>query len=158
MTKIKIEMETFGTMIAELYPDVAPITVANFLRLIDQKFYDGLTFHRIIPNFVIQGGDPRGDGTGGSKDKIKGEFEANGVANPLKHTVGVLSMARSSLMDSASSQFFIMVGNVPHLDGKYASFGKVIEGIDHCLKIAQQPTTYNDRPVQPIRIKTITRV
>ena len=115
---------------AELYPDVAPITVENFIKLIDDKFYDGLTFHRIEPGFVIQGGDPKGDGTGGPGWNIKGEFSSNGVENDIKHERGILSMARSSQPDSAGSQFFIMHGKAPHLDGQYAAFGKVTEGMD----------------------------
>lgn len=119
-----------GAIVAELYADTAPITVANFLSLVDSGFYDGLTFHRIISGFMIQGGDPNGNGTGGSSQRIKGEFSANGVQNDLKHTRGVLSMARSSAMDSASSQFFIMHADAPHLDGQYAAFGKVISGME----------------------------
>ena len=115
---------------AELYPDVAPITVENFIKLIDAKFYDGLTFHRIEPGFVIQGGDPNGNGTGGPSWNIKGEFSSNGVENDIKHDRGVLSMARSQAPDSAGSQFFIMHGKAPHLDGEYAAFGKVIEGLE----------------------------
>ena len=128
-TKIVIETEK-GTMKAELYPDIAPITVANFQNLIENKFYDGLTFHRIIDGFMIQGGDPLGNGTGGSEQTIKGEFAANGVKNDLKHERGVLSMARSMNPNSASSQFFIMHADAPHLDGQYAAFGKVTEGIE----------------------------
>lgn len=123
-------MKDYGTIVAELYADTAPITVANFLSLVDSGFYDGLTFHRIISGFMIQGGDPNGNGTGGSSQRIKGEFSANGVQNDLKHTRGVLSMARSSAMDSASSQFFIMHADAPHLDGQYAAFGKVISGME----------------------------
>ncbi len=119
-----------GTMKAELYPEVAPITVKNFVKLVEEGFYDGLTFHRIIDGFMIQGGDPLGNGMGGSEESIKGEFLANGVKNDLKHERGVLSMARSMNPNSASSQFFIMHANSPHLDGQYAAFGKVIEGIE----------------------------
>ena len=127
---VKISVKDYGDITAELYADTAPITVTNFLKLVDQKFYDGLTFHRIISGFMIQGGDPLGNGTGGSNEKIKGEFSANGVANPLKHTRGVLSMARSGMPDSARSQFFIMHADAPHLDGQYAAFGKVLSGME----------------------------
>lgn len=127
---VQIDVKDYGTIVAELYADTAPITVANFLSLVDSGFYDGLTFHRIISGFMIQGGDPNGNGTGGSSQRIKGEFSANGVQNDLKHTRGVLSMARSSAMDSASSQFFIMHADAPHLDGQYAAFGKVISGME----------------------------
>ena len=129
--KVNVVIETEkGTIKAELYPDVAPITVANFQKLVGEGFYDGLTFHRIIEGFMIQGGDPKGNGSGGSPDKIKGEFLANGVENNLKHERGVLSMARSNAMDSASSQFFIMQETKTHLDGLYAAFGKVTEGME----------------------------
>lgn len=127
---VAIELKNYGTIVAELYPEVAPITVANFLKLVNEGFYDGLTFHRIIAGFMIQGGDPLGNGTGGSDERIKGEFAVNGWDNPLKHTRGVLSMARSSLPDSASSQFFIMHADAPHLDGQYAAFGAVISGME----------------------------
>ncbi len=133
-----VVMETqHGTMKIELYPEVAPITVANFEKLVSEGFYDGLTFHRIIRGFMIQGGDPEGTGMGGSKDKIKGEFATNGVKNDLKHRRGVLSMARSMMRDSASSQFFIMHEDAPHLDGEYAAFGKVVEGIEVVDAIVQ---------------------
>ena len=132
---IEIEVRDYGTIKAELYGNIAPITVENFVKLAREGFYDGLTFHRIISGFMIQGGDP--NGTGGSSQTIKGEFSANGVENPLKHTRGVLSMARSSLPDSASSQFFIMHQDAPHLDGQYASFGKVTEGMDIVDAICQ---------------------
>ena len=134
---IEIEVRDYGTIKAELYGNTAPITVENFVKLAREGFYDGLTFHRIISGFMIQGGDPNGNGTGGSSQTIKGEFSANGVENPLKHTRGVLSMARSSLPDSASSQFFIMHQDAPHLDGQYASFGKVTEGMDIVDAICQ---------------------
>ncbi len=134
---IEIEVRDYGTIKAELYGNIAPITVENFVKLAREGFYDGLTFHRIISGFMIQGGDPNGNGTGGSSQTIKGEFSANGVENPLKHTRGVLSMARSSLPDSASSQFFIMHQDAPHLDGQYASFGKVTEGMDIVDAICQ---------------------
>ena len=135
--KTNIIIETSeGIIKAELYPEIAPITVENFQNLINEGFYDGLTFHRVIEGFMIQGGDPKGNGTGGSDKKIKGEFSANGVENDLKHTRGVLSMARSSNMNSASSQFFIMHEDAPHLDGQYAAFGKVTDGMDVVDKIA----------------------
>ena len=127
---VEITVAGYGTITAELYGHVAPITVANFLKLADEGFYDGLTFHRIISGFMIQGGDPLGNGTGGSDERIKGEFQANGVANNIAHTRGVLSMARSSSYDSASSQFFIMHADAPHLNGQYAAFGMVISGIE----------------------------
>ena len=127
---VEIDVKDYGTIKAELYGDIAPITVANFVKLAREGFYDGLTFHRVISGFMIQGGDPNGNGTGGSKENIKGEFSANGVKNDLKHTRGVLSMARSSAPDSASSQFFIMHQDAPHLDGAYAAFGKVTEGME----------------------------
>jgi len=127
---VQIDIADYGTIIAELDADSAPITVDNFLKLVDSGFYDGLTFHRIISGFMIQGGDPKGNGTGGSDQKIKGEFKANGVENPIVHERGVLSMARSMAYDSASSQFFIMHQNAPHLDGQYAAFGRVLSGIE----------------------------
>ena len=136
-TTVIIEMADGGVIKAELYPEIAPITVANFQKLVREGFYDGLTFHRIIEGFMIQGGDPLGNGTGGSADKIKGEFKKNGVDNPLSHTRGVLSMARSSDPNSAGSQFFIMHKDAPHLDGAYAAFGKVIEGLDVVDRIAE---------------------
>ena len=127
---VEITVRDYGTITAELYGDVAPITVANFLKLADEGFYDGLTFHRIISGFMIQGGDPLGNGTGGSDQKIKGEFSSNGVENNIAHTRGVLSMARSQANDSASSQFFIMHADASHLDGSYAAFGRVLSGIE----------------------------
>ncbi|MBE5796634.1 MAG: peptidylprolyl isomerase [Clostridiales bacterium] len=127
---VQIEVAGYGVIVAELYPEAAPITVANFVKLAGEGFYDGLTFHRIIAGFMIQGGDPNGNGTGGSPDKIKGEFSANGVDNPIAHERGVLSMARSSAPDSASSQFFIMHEAAPHLDGSYAAFGRVVAGME----------------------------
>ncbi|MBR6788052.1 MAG: peptidylprolyl isomerase [Clostridia bacterium] len=140
--KIEIDIQDYGTIKAELYADVAPITVENFLKLAREGFYDGLTFHRIISGFMIQGGDPLGNGTGGSDQKIKGEFAANGVSNPLKHTRGVLSMARAMAYDSASSQFFIMHQDYPSLDGQYAAFGMVTEGIEIVDQIcAKTPVT-----------------
>ena len=140
-----IDVKDYGTIAVELYPDVAPITVENFVSLAKKGFYDGLTFHRIIKGFMIQGGDPLGNGTGGSDKTIKGEFSGNGVNNPLKHTRGVISMARSSDPNSASSQFFIMHEDAPHLDGQYAAFGKVTEGMEVVDKIANdaQPVDGN---------------
>lgn len=146
---VVIEMENGKKMKVELYPDKAPITVANFEKLVKEGFYDGLTFHRVIPGFMIQGGDPEGTGMGGSKDKIKGEFASNGVKNDLKHTRGVISMARSMMKDSASSQFFIMHADAPHLDGEYAAFGKVVEGLEVIDEIAAVPTDFRDKPETP---------
>jgi peptidyl-prolyl cis-trans isomerase B (cyclophilin B) len=140
----------------ELYPQYAPITVENFKNLVSQGFYNGLTFHRIMTGFMIQGGDPQGTGMGGSDKNIKGEFSANGFAqNTLKHTRGVISMARSQDFDSASSQFFIMHQDYPSLDGQYAAFGKVTEGMDVVDKIASVKTGAGDKPVTPVKIKTI---
>jgi len=127
---VQIDIQNYGTITAELYGNVAPVTVANFMKLVDEDFYDGLTFHRIIKGFMIQGGDPLGSGMGGSDEKIKGEFKANGVENNIAHDRGVLSMARSQAYDSASSQFFIMHQKAPHLDGQYAAFGRVLSGIE----------------------------
>lgn len=148
-------MENGKEMKLELYPEKAPITVANFEKLVEEKFYDGLTFHRVISGFMIQGGCPKGDGTGGPKEKIKGEFSANGVPNDLKHTRGVLSMARAMDPNSAGSQFFIMHQDAPHLDGQYAAFGKVVEGIETVDEIAACETDYSDKPVKPVVIKRI---
>ena len=148
-----IEMENGSKIELELYPEVAPITVKNFEKLVSEGFYDGLTFHRVIPGFMIQGGDPLGNGMGGSDEKIKGEFRINGVDNPLKHERGVISMARSYDPNSASSQFFIMHKNAPHLDGSYAAFGKVVSGIETVDEIASIPTDYSDRPKIAVRIK-----
>ena len=131
-----------GTIQAELYPDIAPNTVNNFIYLIQKGFYDGLTFHRVIPGFMIQGGDPEGTGTGGPGHTIEGEFFANGIPNPLNHTAGVLSMARSADPNSAGSQFFIMVDDAPHLDGKYAAFGKVTQGLEEAVRIANVGGTW----------------
>lgn len=128
--KVEMSVKDFGKITLELYPDIAPITVENFVSLVKDGFYDGLTFHRVVNGFMIQGGDPNGNGTGGSKETIKGEFSANGVDNPLKHTRGAISMARSSKPDSASSQFFIMHQDASHLDGQYACFGYVTDGMD----------------------------
>ena len=148
-------MENGDEMEAELYPQTAPQTVANFVKLIEQKFYDGIIFHRVIKGFMIQGGDPTGTGMGGSEQTISGEFAANGFANDLKHTRGVLSMARTMDPNSASSQFFIMHADAPYLDGQYAAFGKVTKGLEVVDKIAQTPTDYADKPLQPQRIATI---
>ena len=151
-----IEMENGKKIKIELYPDVAPITVANFEKLVKEGFYDGLIFHRVIEGFMIQGGCPQGTGMGGPKDRIKGEFLMNGVPNPLKHTRGVISMARSGDPDSAGSQFFIMHRDAPHLDGQYAAFGKVVEGIDVVDEIATTETGYMDRPVEEQKMKKVT--
>lgn len=153
---VTFTMENGDTMKAELYPEIAPISVNNFISLIQKNFYDGLIFHRVIRGFMIQGGDPEGTGMGGPGYSIKGEFSSNGVANDLKHTEGVLSMARSMMPNSAGSQFFIMHKNAPHLDGSYAAFGKIIEGMDTVNKIAETPTDYSDRPLTPQVIKTVT--
>jgi peptidyl-prolyl cis-trans isomerase B (cyclophilin B) len=150
---IIIEMENGKQMKIELYPDIAPISAANFEKLVSEGFYDGLIFHRVIPGFMIQGGDPEGTGMGGSAEKIKGEFKSNGVKNDLKHDRGVLSMARAMDKNSASSQFFIMHQNAPHLDGDYAAFGKVIEGLETVDEIAATKTGRADRPVTDQKIK-----
>lgn len=152
---IEIEMEDGGVMRAELYPDIAPITVENFVKLINENFFDGLIFHRVIKDFMIQGGGYGTDGNIKKTDSIKGEFDSNGVNNPLKHTRGVLSMARTMFPNSASSQFFIMHKDAPHLDGQYAAFGKVIEGMDVVDRIAETKTDYSDKPVKDMVIKTI---
>ncbi|EOS56430.1 peptidyl-prolyl cis-trans isomerase B (cyclophilin B) [Anaerotruncus sp. G3(2012)] len=146
MQMITIEMENGKQIKAELYPDIAPITVENFVKLVKEGFYDGLIFHRVIPGFMIQGGCPEGNGMGGPGYHIKGEFAANGIKNDLKHTRGVLSMARAMDPNSAGSQFFIMHEDAPHLDGQYAAFGKVVEGMETVDEIAGQPTDYSDRP------------
>lgn len=151
-------MENGKKITLELYPETAPITVENFVSLVKRGFYDELGFHRIIPGFMIQGGDPLGNGTGGSDRKIKGEFLINGVNNPLKHTRGVLSMARALDPNSASSQFFIMHKDAPHLDGQYAAFGKVIEGIEVVDEIAAVDTDFSDRPLEPQIMKSITLI
>ena len=153
--KAIIEIDKFGTIKVELNKEVAPITVENFVKLADKGFYNGLTFHRVIKNFMIQGGCPKGNGTGGPGYCIKGEFAANGVNNPLKHTRGVISMARAMDPDSAGSQFFIMHKDAPHLDGQYAAFGKVIEGIEVVDAIASVKTNYNDMPLEKVVIKQI---
>ena len=153
---VTITMEDGSVMKAELYPDIAPNSVNNFISLINKKFYDGLIFHRVINGFMLQGGDPEGTGMGGPGYCIKGEFSSNGFKNDLKHTTGVLSMARTMFPDSAGSQFFIMHKDIPSLDGEYAAFGKVIEGLDTVNTIAQTPTDYNDRPVSDQKIKSMT--
>ena len=153
---VTIEMENGKKIKLELYPEEAPITVENFLDLVKNHFYDGLTFHRVISGFMIQGGDPLGTGFGGSDKKIKGEFLANGVNNRIKHVRGVISMARSQNPNSASSQFFIMHADAPHLDGQYAAFGKVVDGIEVVDEIASVKTDYNDMPKTPQVIKSIT--
>ena len=153
-----IEMENGQTMKGELYPETAPNSVANFVELANSGFYDGVIFHRVIPGFMIQGGDPLGRGTGGPGYQIKGEFAANGVANDLKHTRGVLSMARAMDPDSAGSQFFVMVADAPHLDGQYAAFGKVTEGMDAADNIVSVKTDWHDCPREKQVIKTITIV
>lgn len=154
--KATIEMENGKKMTLELYPEYAPQMVENFVELANEHFYDGLIFHRVIKNFMIQGGDPLGTGFGGSDKKIKGEFAANGVNNPLRHERGVISMARSQSPNSASSQFFIVHKDSPHLDGQYAAFGKVVDGIDVVDEIASVRTDYNDKPLKEQKIKTIT--
>ena len=146
---VTITMENGDVITAELYPDVAPVSVNNFISLIKKGFYDGLIFHRVIKGFMIQGGDPDGVGTGGPGYSIKGEFAQNGFANDLKHSAGVLSMARSMMPDSAGSQFFIMHKDAPHLDGAYAAFGKVTKGQDVVDKIAEVETDYSDAPMEP---------
>jgi peptidyl-prolyl cis-trans isomerase B (cyclophilin B) len=153
--KIEIKMKKHGTMIAELYPEIAPITVENFVNLIKANFFDGLIFHRVIAGFMIQGGGFDVTGRHHEAKSIKGEFAANGIKNDLKHTPGVLSMARTMVNDSASSQFFIMHKTSPHLDGQYAAFGKVIEGMDVVNLIANVQTTFGDQPIDPVVIDTI---
>ena len=156
---VRIEMDNGAIIDIELYPDKAPKTVANFEKLVKEGFYDGLTFHRIIRGFMIQGGDPEGTGMGGSKDSIYGEFAINGFPqNDLKHTKGVISMARTQEPNSASSQFFIMHEDAPHLDGSYAAFGKVVDGIDAVDEIACTKTGFGDRPVCPVVIKKMTLI
>ena len=153
---VTITMENGDVMKAELYPEIAPNTVNNFISLVNKGFYNGLIFHRVIRGFMIQGGCPDGNGMGGPGYGIKGEFSQNGIKNDLKHTPGVLSMARYMLPNSAGSQFFIMSKNSPHLDGAYAAFGKVTEGLDVVDKIACVQTDYNDRPMTPQKISSIT--
>ncbi|MBQ3002447.1 MAG: peptidylprolyl isomerase [Clostridia bacterium] len=152
---VTIEMELGGEIKLELYPETAPITVQNFVDLVSKKFYDGLIFHRVISGFMIQGGDPTGTGMGGPGHSIKGEFAMNGIKNPLSHTRGVISMARSQHPDSAGSQFFIMHADGKFLDGQYAAFGKVTEGIEVVDRIAETATNRADRPIEEQKIKTI---
>ncbi|MBR3283598.1 MAG: peptidylprolyl isomerase [Ruminococcus sp.] len=153
---VVIEMENGKKIKIELYPDIAPISCENFEKLVRSGFYDGLIFHRVIPGFMIQGGCPQGTGTGGPGWHIKGEFASNGVKNDLKHTRGVLSMARSMMKDSAGSQFFIMHKDAPHLDGEYAAFGKVVEGMDVVDEIAAAETDFRDKPITPQVMKKVT--
>lgn len=153
---VTFEMENGDIMKAELYPDTAPNTVNNFISLIQKGYYDGLTFHRVINGFMLQGGCPEGTGMGGPGYSIKGEFSQNGFTNELKHDSGVLSMARTMIPDSAGSQFFIMHQNSPHLDGAYAAFGKITEGMEVVNKIAETATDYSDRPIEPQVIKKVT--
>lgn len=153
---VTIEMENGSIITAELYPEIAPNTVNNFISLIQHNFYDGLIFHRVIKGFMIQGGCPDGNGMGGPGYSIAGEFSSNGFQNDLKHAPGVLSMARSMMPDSAGSQFFIMHQDSPHLDGSYAAFGRVIEGMERVNEIAETRTDYSDRPLEDQRIKSMT--
>ena len=153
---VTFTMDNGDVFKAELYPDIAPVSVNNFISLVKKGFYDGLIFHRVIKGFMIQGGDPEGTGMGGPGYSIKGEFAQNGFENNLKHTEGVLSMARSMMPDSAGSQFFIMHKTSPHLDGSYAAFGKIIEGMDNVNKIAECRTDWSDRPAEDQRMKTVT--
>ena len=152
---VTIEMEDGGIIRAELYPEIAPNTVRNFISLVKKGFYDGVIFHRVIPGFMIQGGDPTGTGMGGPGYSIEGEFTSNGFQNDLKHTRGVISMARSMNPNSAGSQFFIMHQDAPHLDGQYAAFGKVVAGMDVVDKIASVRTDWNDKPTTPVKMKTV---
>ena len=153
---VTFKMKNGGTFKAELYPGIAPNTVNNFLSLVNKGFYDGIIFHRVINGFMIQGGDPDGIGTGGPGYHIRGEFAINGFENNLRHTEGVLSMARSAMPNSAGSQFFVMHKNAPHLDGSYAAFGKVIEGMDVVNAIAETATDYNDRPLEEQIMESVT--
>ncbi|SHI03043.1 peptidylprolyl isomerase [Clostridium grantii] len=153
---VTFKMKDGGVMKAELYPEVAPNTVNNFISLIQKGYYNGVIFHRVIPGFMIQGGDPNGTGTGGPGYSIKGEFTSNGFKNDLKHTKGVLSMARTNVPDSAGSQFFIMVENSPHLDKQYASFGKIIEGIEVADKIVSVKTDFRDKPKEDQVMEEVT--
>ena len=158
-----IKMRNGKEMKGELYPEAAPQSVGNFIALANSGFYDGLIFHRVIPGFMIQGGDPRGMGIGGPGYCIKGEFAANGVQNPIRHTYGVLSMARSMMPDSAGSQFFIMTSDSPHLDGQYAAFGKVLEGMETAEEIVKTPGDPSDKPLEPqvmesVRVDTFGQV
>lgn len=156
MKIVTFTMENGDVMKGELYPEIAPISVANFEKLANEGFYNGLIFHRVIPGFMIQGGCPDGTGMGGPGWNIKGEFAMNGVPNNLKHTRGVLSMARAMHPDSAGSQFFIMVANAPHLDGQYAAFGKITEGMEAADKIVSVKTNRQDKPNEPQVIKSVT--
>lgn len=151
----EITMENGNKMTGELYPEIAPQSVGNFIELANKGFYDGLIFHRVIPGFMIQGGCPQGTGRGGPGYSIKGEFAANGVENPLKHTYGVLSMARAMNPNSAGSQFFIMTSDSPHLDGSYAAFGKVLNGMDEAERIVNSPRDWGDKPLEAQRIASI---
>ncbi len=153
---VTFEMENGKTFKAELFPEIAPNTVNNFISLVKKGFYDGIIFHRVICGFMIQGGDPNGVGTGGPGYSIKGEFTSNGFKNNLKHTKGVLSMARSMMPNSAGSQFFVMHETSPHLDGQYAAFGKVIEGIEVVDEIANCKTDYMDKPIEEQKMKKVT--
>lgn len=153
---VTFKMKNGGVFKAELYPEIAPNTVNNFLSLVNKGFYDGIIFHRVIKGFMIQGGDPDGIGTGGPGYNIKGEFAYNGFKNDLRHTAGVLSMARSAMPDSAGSQFFVMHKDAPHLDGQYAAFGKVIEGMDIVNAIAETSTDYGDRPLEDQIMESVT--
>lgn len=155
---VRIEMENGGVIDIELYEDKAPITVKNFKKLVSEGFYDGLIFHRVIAGFMIQGGDPTGTGCGGSNEKIKGEFRANGVDNDISHVRGVVSMARSSMPNSASSQFFIMHADGKFLDGQYAAFGKVVDGMDVVDEIASVKTGFQDRPMFDMVMKKVTLI
>jgi peptidyl-prolyl cis-trans isomerase B (cyclophilin B) len=153
--QVTILMEDGGKIIIELYPQIAPNTVNNFLYLVQKGFYDGLTFHRVIPGFMIQGGDPEGNGMGDPGYSIKGEFSSNGFKNDLLHEAGVISMARAADPDSAGSQFFIMVEDAPHLDGEYAAFGKVIEGMEEVKSIVSVKTDFRDKPLKKQKMKTV---
>ncbi len=153
--EVTIIMESGSRMIGKLYPEIAPNTVKNFISLANSGFYDGLIFHRVIPGFMIQGGDPEGTGMGGPGYSIKGEFKSNGFDNPLTHTLGVISMARSMMPNSAGSQFFIMVADAPHLDGDYAAFGKITENVESAVKISQVPRDRYDRPLKDQKIASI---
>ena len=156
MKYVRIEMEDGGVMRGELYPEIAPETVANFEKLVNDGFYDGLTFHRVIPGFMIQGGCPQGNGMGGPGWTIEGEFTKNGFQNDLKHERGVMSMARTPFPNSAGSQFFIMVHDAPFLDGEYAAFGRIIEGMDVADAIVSTPRDMNDKPKKPQRMAKVT--
>ena len=153
---VSIEMENGSMIKIELYPSIAPQTVKNFVTLVSQGFYDGLIFHRVIPNFMIQGGDPNGTGMGGSKQTIPGEFSGNGFKNDLKHEIGVISMARTAAPNSASSQFYIVVKASSHLDGQYAGFGKVIEGMEEVNRIVSVPKDRGDKPLEDQKMKKVT--